>query len=335
VSIEAILGVDVGGTLTSAGLVTRDGALVAQAEAPTRRGGPGSALPTLFGLVDDLLAVARSEGYSVLGIGAGVPGAVDADRGVIGEDIQNLPELARVPLGDRLAERSRLITFVDNDVNTLALGEWYFGAGRGVSSLVVLAVGTGVGGGIVLDGHLVRGAGGYGGELGHVPIDLNGRPCFCGGHGCLKTYVSGPDIAAEARERVKGEPYSRMLALAAGDPAALTATHVFQAAREGDPQASALVDEVCHALGAGLAMIVNGLNPDLLLLTGGVVESLQSCEATILGWVRRHAFAGALATTRIRWVPRDKRATVRGGAALYLYETARLKKGDPAGSALP
>lgn len=328
VSREAILALDVGGTTIAGGLVTADGELLAHVQAPTRE--RGTPLETMDALLDDLLATSRAENIRVLGIGAGVPGAVDAEAGVVGEDVQNVPELAGQPLASHLRTRFGFPAFLDNDVNALALGEWTFGEGRGARSLVLLAIGTGVGGGIILDGHLVRGAAGYGGELGHISINFDGRPCFCGGRGCLKAYVAGPDIAAEARERLKGDRNSALLALAGGDPARITAAHVFNAAEAGDPLAGALVEEICQALGAGVASVVNGLNPEVVLVTGGVAGSLKPREASILRWAGRYAFSRALASTRIAVRPLDKRATIRGGAALFLYETARLNQPDAA-----
>ncbi len=190
----------------------------------------------------------------------------------------------------------------------LALGEWQFGAGKGTRSLVVLALGTGVGGGIILDGRLHRGHGGFGGELGHVPINFDGRPCICGGRGCLKAYVSGTDIALVGTERLER---------------AVTAAEVFRLAANGDPIARDIVDQVCEALGAGLAVIVNGLNPECLLLAGSVAKSLKPLEKEVRARVERYAFARALATTRIEILSLDKDATVRGGAALVQYETRR------------
>ncbi|MBI4241641.1 MAG: ROK family protein [Candidatus Rokubacteria bacterium] len=320
-SREAILAADVGGTAIAVGLVTAEGAVLVQRQASTRE--RGTAVETLDALLTDLVATSRAEGIRVVGIGVGVPGAVDAEAGVIGDDVQNVPELARLPLAETLRSRFGLPAFVDNDVNALALGEWTFGEGRGARSLVLLAIGTGVGGGIVLDGQLVRGAAGYGGELGHISVNFDGRPCFCGGQGCLKAYVAGPDIAAEARGRLKRRSDSEILALAGGDPAAVTAAHVFGAAAAGDPLAASLVEEVCQALGAGLGAVVNGLNPEVVLVTGGVAESLKPLEPAILRWTGRYAFSRALASTRIAVLSLDKRATVRGGAALFLYETAR------------
>lgn len=306
---EAILSVDVGGTTTAAGLVTPQGEMLAHSQAPTHAEGPGTARRTLFDLADGLVATAKAQGITLLGLGVGVPGVVDAERGVVGEDIKNVPELARCPLAEQLASRYGLRAWVDNDVNLLALGQWRFGVGRGARSLVLLALGTGVGGGVILDGHLVRGAGGYGGELGCLPINFDTTRASAFGRGWLDSYVSGREIAETARQRFPDLG------------ADVTAATVFQAARDGHAGARALVEEVCQALGAGLAIIVNALNPEVVLVTGGVAESLIPMESAVLRWVSEYAFRRALVTTRITFLSLDKRATVLGGAALYLYET--------------
>jgi len=306
--LRAVIGVDVGGTTTAAGLIGADGAVLAHLQEATHGRGPGTALVTLLGLLTRLATLAAERGVEPTAIGIGVPGTVDAETGTIGAEAHYVPELAHVPLGAIVSERMDLPVFVDNDVNALALGEWMFGAGRGARSLVLLALGTGVGGGIILEGRLVRGRGGYGGELGHVPIDFDGRPCICGGRGCLKAYVSGTDIALEGSRRL-GRP--------------VTAPEVFGLAAAGDAVAEGLVAEVCEALGAGLAVVVNGLNPGRLLLAGGVAESLRPLESLIRAACARYAFAGALATTALEIIVLDKGSAVRGGAALVHHETHR------------
>jgi glucokinase len=306
------IGVDVGGTSMSGGLVDADGLVLAHLEAPTHGRGPGTALPALLDLLDELNGIARARHLRPVGIGVGVPGNVDADRGVIGAVVHHVPELAGTALAAMVSERLGLPVFVDNDVNALALGEWTFGAGRAARSLVLLALGTGVGGGIILEGRLHRGHRGFGGELGHVPIDFGGRPCVCGGRGCLKAYVSGSDIA-----RVGSERLARTV----------TAVEVFRLAAGGERITREIVDEVCEALGAGLAVIVNGLNPERLLLAGSVAGSLKPLEAALRARLARYAFAEALGATRIEILSLDKPATVRGGAALVRYEMRRRAAG--------
>ena len=227
------------------------------------------------------------------------------------------------PIRSVFADEYAAPVFVDNDVNALALGEWTFGAGRGARSLVVLAPGTGFGAGIVLDGRLVRGIAGFGGELGHTSIKFDGPPCWCGGHGCLAVYASGRGIAEAARGRVAGDADAPLLRAAGGDPLAITARLVFERAAAGDALAAAIVDEACQALGAMLGTVVNGLNPEVVIVTGGVAASFAAREARILEAARAYAFAPALAATRITIVPGDKRTSMRGAAALALYEQGR------------
>jgi glucokinase len=308
------IGVDVGGTTVAAGVVAPDGRVLESCQAPTHARGAGTALDTVVVLLERLRDAARVRGLELTGVGLGVPGIADAERGVVGADIHYVPELAGVPLAELLSRRLDLPVFVDNDVNVLALAEWTWGAGRGARSLVMLALGTGVGGGIILDGRLHRGRAGFGGELGHVPIDFDGPPCICGGRGCLKAYVSGTDIALRAGQRL-GRPTS--------------AAEVFHLADAGDPVAGAVVEEVCRALGAGLAVIVNGLNPERILLAGSVAKSLPAVEARVRARLADYAFEGALASTRLEILTLDKDATVRGGAALVHYETDRRRTTTP------
>lgn len=323
--MKVTIGVDVGGTTTAAGLVGPDGAVLAEASAPTHHRGPGTAGETIVELIASVRARALEKGLEILGIGLGVPGVVDVTSGRVGTEALHVPELAWRPLGPMVAERFRVPTFVDNDVNAQALGEWFFGAGRGARSLVVLALGTGLGAGIVLDGRLIRGAEGFGGELGHSPVKFDGRPCWCGGRGCLAVYASGRGIAETARARVAGHPEEPLLVGAGGDPMRITARLVFRAAAEGDPTAAGIVEEACVALGAMIGIVVNGLNPELVIITGGVAASLAPLETRVLLAAEGFAFGRALARTAIRIAPGEKRLTARGGAALVLYETARAE----------
>lgn len=320
---RAVVGVDVGGTTTSVGLVTASGDVLIEAQAPTHAAGPGRALETISGLVETMCAGARGRGVAIDGIGLGLPGIVDAERGRVGEEIPHVPELAGQPIASGLTGRFRVPVFADNDVNALALAEWTWGEFRGVGSLVVLAAGTGFGSGIVLDGRLVRGAFGFGGEFGHAPVKFDGAPCWCGGRGCLALYASGRGIAEAARGRVTLPSGAALLAAAGGDLAAITAPVVFECAARGDAVAAAIVDDACQALGAMIGTVVNGLNPDVVLVTGGVARSFAALESRILESAAAYALRRALAATTVRIVPGDKRVTARGGAALVLYELSR------------
>jgi glucokinase len=317
------IGVDVGGTTIAAGAVTADGDVLHEASVLMRDAAPAGTLAAIERLVQGIGAALESRSLAVDGIGVGVPGPVDVDAGRVGEPAPHAADLVGQPLAERLRARFGVPVFVDNDVNALALGEWRFGAGRGARSLVVLAPGTGFGAGIVLDGRLVRGVAGFGGEFGHTPVKFDGPPCWCGGRGCLAVYASGRGIAEAARARVARHADSALLQAAGGVAQRITAELVFRVAADGEPIAAAVVDEACRALGAMLATIVNGLNPEIVVVTGGVAGSLPALEKRILAAAAQHAFPRALAATRIMIVPGDKRLTMRGAAALVSYERER------------
>jgi glucokinase len=318
-----LIGVDVGGTAMSGGLVTPEGEVLSTLQTETHRDGPGTALENLLRIIDGLMVQALERGLAVGGIGVGLAGIVDAESGLMRKGIERVTELTELPLAQHIQAKTGVPVFLDNDVNALGLGEWRWGHGRGASSLVVLALGTGLGGAIILDGRLERGRSGFGGELGHVPVKFDGPPCVCGGRGCLGVYAAGYGIAQEWRrrrcqERVPAHPQSASSSLSMSNAEA-----VFQAAASGDGVAGAIIEEACQALSAALGGIINGLNPEVVVVTGGIVKSLVRWEAAILAGVDEYAMAPPRAAARIHLVPGDKSQTVRGGAALVLYEQAR------------
>ncbi len=321
----ATIGVDVGGTSISGGLVRDDGEVLATVETPTHVSGLGTAVKTLLAVIHDVYSQARAQGWTVDGVGVGLPGPVDVDKGTMSSAApqNHVPEFHGVPVAEQIQALTELPTFVDNDVNALALGERAFGLGRGAASLAVLAIGTEVGGAFVAGDVLVRGAHGFGGELGHVPVNFDGPRCACGGRGCLGAYLGGRQLAAAARRRVMDGASSTLVERAAGDIDAITSSLVFAAAAAGDRLAQTLVDEACEALAATLATIVNGLDPELIVITGGVAESLVPLHADVMRRTAAYAFAHPLGSMRIQITRSDKRDTVRGGAALFAYERAR------------
>jgi glucokinase len=306
-----LLGVDVGGTSMSAGLVTVDGRVLVTRGRSTHGPDGGDAIERILALTTEVAALPDARAHRLVGVGAGLPGLVDTASGTVGGEAHHVPELTGVPMAKLLAEATGAPAFVDNDVNALALAEGRWGAGRGARSFVLLAVGTGVGGGMVIDGRLHRGAGGFGGELGHVPIEFDGRPCICGARGCLKAYVAGPDLAGEASRRL-GRP--------------VDAAGLFDLADGGDGRAEAVVAEATEALAAGLAIIVNGINPERLLVAGSVGRAFARREGDVRARLARRAYKGALATTRVIFLDLNKDTSVRGGAALVLYEREQASR---------
>jgi glucokinase len=325
--MHATIGIDVGATTTSAGIVTGDGRVISAVSAPTREHPRTNPVDALLKLVSGRVADAQARGMVLDGIGIGLPGLVDVAKGMMIDSVNFVPELGQVPLADLIRAETGLPVFVDNDVNALALAEHTFGVARDADSLALLAIGTGPGGALIIGDMLVRGHAGCAGEFGHMPIMRDGAPCPCGLRGCLHTVAGGYSIEARGRELARGPAGTALRALAGNDP--ITAATVFAAAAAGDTAARAIVDDVCRALGSALATIINAINPEVVVLTGGVARSLVSLDADVRRHVADHALPRALASTRLHIVPGDKTRTVLGGAALVRYELARANAPRP------
>jgi glucokinase len=242
------IGLDLGGTKILAGVVARDGSVLRRHERLTPQDSQEHVLAELEAGVAELLD------DSIAAIGIGVPSPIDRARGVVVRCV-NLP-LEDAPLRDRMRERFGLPVGLDNDANAAAIGEWRVGAGRGADDLVMLTLGTGVGGGVIAGGRPFRGWNGAGAELGHVVIVHDGRPCqgACTGRGHLEAYVSGKAATAAARERF--------------GPSA-DAHRLVRLANEGDEQARELLAGVASHLGSGIGSFVNVFGPQLVVLGGG------------------------------------------------------------------
>ncbi|HEX4934267.1 MAG TPA: ROK family protein, partial [Gemmatimonadaceae bacterium] len=232
-----------------------------------------------------------------LGVGVGAPGPLDRERGVI----LTTPNLGWVnfPLRDVIAERVGLPVKLDNDANCATLGEWWMGAAKGGRNVVGVTIGTGIGGGLILEGRLYHGSSDIAGEIGHTTIDVTGRRCKCGNYGCLEAYASGPSIAERAREQLQGDHESIMYQLVHGELERLTAAIVYDAAKKGDETALEVVRETARFLGAGIANLLNVFNPDVVVIAGGVTQAGATLFDPLRREVRKRAFAAAVEACRI------------------------------------
>ncbi len=262
------IGVDVGGTKVAAGVVDEAGTILARTRRPTPSTSPDDVEQTIAAVVAEL-----GVGFDIEAVGIGAAGFVDADRAVV----LFAPNLAwrDEPLRDDVAKLIGLPVVVENDANAMAWGEYRFGAGRGETHLVCVTVGTGIGGGLVIDGHLYRGRFGIGAEPGHMQVVADGRRCGCGQRGCWEQYCSGRALLHEAREIADVQKHygARLLELGGGRPEGIEAPEVTIAAREGDPAALACFDEVGHWLGQGLADLAAVLDPGVFVIGGGVSDA--------------------------------------------------------------
>ena len=264
---ELTVGVDLGGTKIQVAVVDRDGGVVATHRTATDlEGGPSKAVADIVRCVH-----ACAPDMSVIGaVGVGVAGQVDAATGIV----RSAPNLGwrDFPLADRLEQVLGLPVVVENDVRAIAWGVWNHGAGRGIDDLVVLFVGTGVGGGIVSGGRLLTGDRGVAGEVGHATLVAGGRLCTCGRRGCIEAYTGGWAIAARAREAIEADPEAGRGMLDAAGKGEVTAVVVSQAAADGDRLASALMEETGDYLGSAAVGLVHALNPRRIVLGGGVID---------------------------------------------------------------
>jgi glucokinase len=221
------------------------------------------------------------------------------------------------PLRARLEEAVDLPVWVLNDVQAATYGEWLHGAGRGAEHLVTLFVGTGIGGGVVLDGRLIHGCDGTAGEIGHMKIDRAGPQCTCGRQGCLEAYAGGWAIARRAREALQDEAGrgSVLLEAAGGRADAVTAETVSAAYHLGDPLAARLVEEIAVALATGVASVVSGFNPCLVILGGGVIEGIPALVSLIRTEVAARALEVPAASVRIVTAALGRHAGAVGAAA--------------------
>ncbi|HEX7247024.1 MAG TPA: ROK family protein, partial [Actinomycetota bacterium] len=258
------IGIDVGGTKTAALLVDRDGGVLGREVRVTPADDERATLATM-------VEAARALGApSAAGVGIAAAGMVDR-----GGTMRFAPNLSwrDVALASFVGEALGLPCVAHNDANAAAWGEFRHGAGRGSSHMLMIGVGTGIGGGIVLDGHLYRGANGFAGEIGHIVVEPAGPPCGCGNRGCWEQVASGTAITRTGRRAAARHPYSSLRELAGGDPRAVTGDIVTRAALDGDTVSQGILVEVGFRLGVGIAGLVNVLDPDVVVIGGGASEA--------------------------------------------------------------
>jgi len=266
------IGVDVGGTNIKIALVDKEGAISYSNSIPTRAElGYEYTISAMKQAITDLMAATKTDKNSIEGIGFGFPGQIDYKNGIV-KNAPNIPGWVEVPIAEAMEKEFGIPTRVDNDVRCAALGELNFGAGKGCENLICITVGTGIGSGLVINGKLVRGASNAAGELGHIKLNMAGGPlCGCGDFGCLEAYASGPSIVAMAEEYIKGGKSTKFRELAEGGE--ITPYIVSQAAAQGDGVARRIFTIMGEHIGVGLASVVNLLNPEKIIIGGGVADA--------------------------------------------------------------
>jgi glucokinase len=268
------IGIDLGGTNIKAALVKTDtGEITATRSIPTHaREGHDSVIAQMAVLVEEIIRSSHSSKQEVGGIGIGLPGSLDLEKGTT-IFLPNLPGNWRdVPVRDLLSKLTAVPVSLLNDARSMTLGEWKFGAGRGVD-IACYTLGTGIGGGLVINGRLHLGPSGSAGELGHVSVDINGPKCGCGSRGCIEAFASGPAIAAMGMKAVVQGRNTLIAELADQDLNRITPELICDAAISGDEVAREIYEFAGMIIGAGVANVVTAVNPRRVVIGGGVAAA--------------------------------------------------------------
>jgi len=309
-SIYAI-GVDIGGTKINAGLIRENGEIVWNCSVETLAGQANPA-DRAIDAITNVLKFLNHSGIEprLKGIGVGSSGQIEWRTGNIRFGTELIPGYVGTPLKQMLEDAFGLPVLVDNDVNVLCLTEKVLGTGRGVNHLLCLALGTGVGGALMIDGRIYHGAWGGAAEAGHMSVDYKGLPCLCGGAGCLEQYASGTGIAARMRRRLSEQ----------GVPdETITARDVMALWQAGDGIATEIMDETFAALGTALASLIHLFNPEVVIIGGGVAEAGERFISRVREEVHRRTMRSYLERLRIEPAFQGNLSGMIG-AALQMWE---------------
>jgi glucokinase len=313
--VRYVVGVDVGGTNLVAGVLAEDGSEIHGVVSEPTLSAQGA--DSVIGRIVKLAKASIAEsGKKVEGVGIGSPGPLNTKTGVV----LLTPNLGwtNMPLRDRVSEGLGLPATLDNDANCAIYGEWWRGAASGAKYVIGFTLGTGIGGGIVIDGKIYHGASDVAGEFGHVTIDANGRHCKCGNYGCIEAYASGPAIAERAVEGIQSGTDTSLAQYVNGDLTKITAQIVYEAANDGDEWALEIVRETASLLGAAVASFVNIFNPEVVVICGGVTQAGDRLFNPLRWEVKRRAFKPAWEVCRIVPGTLPGTAGVYGAAAVFI-----------------
>jgi glucokinase len=330
------IGVDLGGTNLRIAAVDDQGKLVEKVTLGTKVSlGRDHVIDDMCDAIQRLSAKFK-DSAPLLGIGIGVPGIIDMQTGLLRES-PNLPGWAEYPVRAEIERRLNTIVILENDANVAALGEQWLGAAKNYSDVAMLTLGTGVGGGLVMDGTIWRGANGMAGEFGHMTVEPDGHPCGCGNRGCLEQYASATAVVRMAREAIASEGGSTLASVAHADDE-FSAKSIYNLAIQGDEDARRIFRYVGRCLGIVLSSLVNALNLPIYVIGGGVSSAWDAFAPAIFDEMRRRSLVYAAtappdasathegASARVKPGPGHKTVVTRAllGSDAGLYGAARL-----------
>ncbi len=317
---KPVLAIDLGGTKIIAAIISSQGQVVAKESYPTLAGeGPQSVIDRILFAIDHLLSLRNIDSSQLDSISIASAGAIDFNQGLVTSS-PNLPGWHDIPLRDIVNRRYRVNTFLINDASAAALGEYHFGAGKGLNNLIYLTVSTGIGGGIIINGDLYLGPSGSAGEIGHMTIDINGPRCSCGNIGCLEMLASGTAVAREAIRRIGQGEESSLTEMVGGKIENITAEKVSMAAQGGDSLASDVISKAATYLGVGMVNLVNIFNPEVIIVGGGVAQIGDLLLDPVRQVVKERAFQLSAQAVHIVPAQLGDNAGVLGAAVFALQQ---------------
>ena len=315
--MEYFVGIDIGGTNSKIGILNSDGDILKSTSIKTESiEGVDYTLNKIWGTVlelSDELDISRD---MIKGIGMGIPGPV-IDQKKVGF-FANFPWEKNINISEKMEEISGIKTRLDNDVNVIALGETLYGDGKVYSKSVTIALGTGVGGGIFIDGKLISGATGAGGEIGHMKLEKEGKVCGCGQKGCFEAYASATGVIREALSRLQINKNNELYRLIDGDLNKLEAKHVFDAAKKGDKFSLEIVDYVSEYLAMGIGNVLNIINPEVIILSGGVALAGDILLDKVKEKLPNYALGITIENLQIKLGQLGNDAGIKGASALTI-----------------
>lgn len=312
------IGVDLGGTNIVSAIVNYQGEIVNSLKVPTlAERGKEATIKKIIEAIHKNIVQSSVAPDNIIGIGIGAPGPLDIKRGII-NFAPNLPGWRDVPLRKILEDEFNIKVVLENDANAAAWGERYFGAGQGVNNLVCFTLGTGIGGGIIIDGKIYHGNNYGAAELGHMTVNKDGPRCNCGNYGCLEAYSSATGIKNRIKNRIKEGIKSKFLNFDNDDELfeSLRLKLIFETARKGDKLTKSVVEEAISYLGIAIANIANILNPEMVVLVGGITNEGDKLLIPLKREVRKRAFYSNYKSLKIVIGKLDGNAGVLGAAAL-------------------
>ena len=314
-----LIGVDLGGTNMRVGMVTSDGLMVHRLMLPTRVNlGLEKVVERISKAIQEVINQTIAPGNQIKGIGIGSPGTIDIQSGIIISS-PNFPKWKQVPLKHMIEERLSIPTFMDNDANAFAFGEKWVGAGKEVKSLVCLTLGTGVGGGIILNGRIWHGADGMAAEIGHMTVLPDGLKCNCGNYGCLESYASASSIVRRVCNAIQSGKLTMVLDYAKGNLENITSDLVYQAALKGDELAIHIMNETATFLGIGIANLINLLNPEMIVVGGGLTNAWDIIYPLTLKEVQKRALSEVAKRVKIVRASLGDNSGIIGAAGIAYF----------------